>query len=122
MPVVLTREQVAHINAMFARYNQKSLPEGISIAVMAFFFLYALSFSLVMLGLSITGLGFMDSLSHAATSLANAGAVWDAGANQETSLQSLSAGAKWIMIAAMILGRLEMFPILILLSPQFWRR
>lgn len=104
------------------RYNHKPLPEGIATSVMAFFFLYALSFAIVTLALSSTGLGFMESLSNAAASLANAGPAWGFGTDHEVAMPPLPDGAKWVMIAAMILGRVEMFPILILLSPYFWRR
>ncbi|HEY8191175.1 MAG TPA: TrkH family potassium uptake protein [Alphaproteobacteria bacterium] len=104
------------------RYNHKPLPEGVAISVMAFFFLYALSFAMVTLALSFTGLEFMESLSNAATSLANAGPVWGSGPSHEVVMQTLPGGAKWVMMAAMILGRVEMFPILILLFPYFWRR
>ena len=103
-------------------YNGKPIPDTAAGAVMGFFFLYALVFALLAMGLSFTGLDFMTSMSGAVTSLSNVGPGFGEIIGPVGNFQPLADSSKWILIFGMLLGRLEMFPVLVLLSPYFWRR
>lgn len=104
------------------RYNALPIPEGVPVSVMGFFFLYALCFVGLSIGLSMTGLDFMTTVSGAATAISNVGPGLGEIIGPAGNFKPLPDTAKWILILGMILGRLEMFPILVLFSPQFWRR
>lgn len=103
-------------------YNRKPMPSGVPISVMSFFFLYALSFSVLTVLLSFVGLDFITAMSGAATSISNVGPGLGDIIGPTGTFQPLPDSAKWILSAGMLFGRLELFPLLILISPAFWRR
>lgn len=103
-------------------YNGRVIPREVSSSVMSFFFLYALCFSVIALLLSFTGLDFLTALSGAATSISNVGPGLGDIIGPGGTFQSLPDASKWVLCVAMLLGRLELFTILVLLSPYFWRR
>ncbi len=103
-------------------YNGKPIPQGVPVAVMGFVFMYILSFSVVAVLLSFTGLDFLSSLSAAATVISNVGPGLGDVVGPTGNYQSLTDTAKWILSVAMLLGRLELFTVLVLFSPHFWRR
>ncbi|MEE9299669.1 MAG: TrkH family potassium uptake protein [Alphaproteobacteria bacterium] len=105
-----------------AHYNGKPIPEGIAGAVMGFFFLFALCFGILAVGLALFGLDFMTCLSGAASALANVGPGLGPIIGPSGSYAPLPDGAKWLLSFAMLLGRLELFTILVLFVPSFWRR
>ncbi len=102
-------------------YNHKPIPSETVESVMAFFFLFALSFAVLALGLSSLGLDFLTSMSAAATSIANVGPGLSELVGPATTFADLPAPAKWMMTAGMLVGRLELYAILILFAPSFWR-
>lgn len=102
-------------------YNRKPIPEAISESVMSFFFLFALCFSALALGLSLMGLDFLTSMSGAATAIANVGPGLGPVIGPAGTFAPLPDAAKWLLAFGMLLGRLELFTVLILLSPQFWK-
>ncbi|TVQ85589.1 MAG: TrkH family potassium uptake protein [Micavibrio sp.] len=103
-------------------YNRQAVTHDIQMSVMAFFFLFALSFSITALLLHMTGLDFLDAMSCAVTALANVGPALGETYGPAGNFATLTDPAKWIMSAAMLLGRLELFTLLVMLSPHFWRR
>lgn len=121
----ITRVQIQKLlypHAVFiAHYNKKPLSADIPISVMSFFFLFALTFSLLTIALSFTGLDFITALSGSATSLANVGPGMGSIIGPVGTFQPLPDSAKWILSAGMLLGRLEIFTVLILFSPKFWK-
>lgn len=102
-------------------YNGKPIPEGVSASVMSFFFLYALSFAGLALGLKLFDLDFITALSAAATAISNVGPGLGPMIGPAGTFAPLPDGAKWLLSLGMLLGRLELFTILILLAPTFWR-
>lgn len=102
-------------------YGRKPLPEAALAAVMGFFFFYVFLFGLFSVGLSLMGYDTVTSLSGAATTLANTGPGLGNIIGPDGSFKPLSDGAKWLLSLSMLLGRLELFPILVLLVPSFWR-
>jgi trk system potassium uptake protein TrkH len=103
-------------------YNRRPVPETVMDAVMGFFYLYILSFVLIAIMLGLSGLDFITALSGAATSISNVGPGLGEMIGPSGSFEDVNSAAKWIMVAGMILGRLELFTVLVILMPGFWRR
>jgi trk system potassium uptake protein TrkH len=104
-----------------AQFNRKPIPDSVAEAVMSFFILYILVYVIVALALSFFGLDLMTSLSGAATALSNVGPGLGEVIGPVGTFTSLPDPAKWILSAAMLLGRLELFTVLVLFSRRFWR-
>ncbi len=102
------------------RYNLKAIHQPIVYNILAFFILYMLSFIVGVLVFSWMGLDFKTALGGAASSLGNVGpALGDLG--PVSNYAGLSNPAKWWSAFLMLIGRLELFTVLILLTPYFWR-
>jgi len=102
------------------RYNKRAVPQPIVFNILGFFILYMLSFIVGVLVFSAMGLDFETSLGGAASSLGNVGpALGDLGPVENYA--GLPTGAKWWATFLMLIGRLELFTVLILFTPFFWR-
>ncbi len=112
--------RLVHPNAQIpVRVGDKTIPPRVVEAVWGFFALYVASFIMMYLMLAATGIDLMTAFSAVAASINNLGpGLGDVGANYA----GLHDSAKWILCFAMLLGRLEIFTLLVLLSPVFWRR
>lgn len=110
-----------HPNAILpVRYNQRAIPQSIVFNILAFFILYILMFIMGVAVFSWLGLDFKTALGGAASTLGNVGpALGDLG--PVYSYDSLPNLAKWWATFLMLVGRLELFTVLILLTPFFWR-
>ena len=110
-----------HPNAVLpVRYNNKSVSKEIVFNILAFFIVYMLSFIIGSLGFSMFDIDFESSVGLAASSLGNVGpALGDFGPVNNYS--ALPSPAKWWCGFLMLIGRLELFTVLILLTPFFWR-
>lgn len=104
-----------------ARYNGKPISEEIAASVMTFIVLFGLSFTVLSIALSLYGLDFLTCVSSAAQALANVGPGLGDVVGPAGNFSSLPDGAKWLLSVAMIVGRLELFTVLVLLAPAFWR-
>jgi len=104
-----------------ATFNGRPLPEGAAISVMAFIFLFGLSFAVLAVMLAALGLDYITAMSGALSALANVGPGLGPEIGPAGNFAGLPDGAKWLLSAAMLLGRLELFTVLILFSPAFWR-
>ncbi|MDC1382118.1 TrkH family potassium uptake protein [Candidatus Puniceispirillum sp.] len=105
-----------------AYYNKRPVSVEVMDSVMGFFYLYILGFVIIALLLGMTGLEFLTALSGAATSISNVGPGLGEVIGAEGNFSSIPDSAKWIMSFAMLLGRLEIFTVLVMLSPGFWQR
>ncbi len=103
------------------RFNGRPIEASVSTAVMSFFFLYLISVAVLAVLLSFTGLDTLTALSGAATAISNVGPGLGDTIGPTGNFQSLDATAKWLMAAGMLLGRLEIFTVLVLVLPSFWR-
>ncbi|MEM7299808.1 MAG: TrkH family potassium uptake protein [Pseudomonadota bacterium] len=103
------------------RFNGKPLSNDVSTSVMSFFFLYLLTFAVSSIAMSLTGLDTLTALSGAGSALANVGPGLGELIGPAGTYQSLPDTAKWILSVTMLIGRLELFTVLILLLPGFWR-
>ena len=104
-----------------AYYNRKPIPEEVSASVMAFFFLYVLSYAVIAIALGLIGVDFLTAASGAATAISNVGPGLGPTIGPSGTFATLSDGAKWILSAGMLLGRLELFTVVVLLLPSFWK-
>ena len=107
---------------VIAYYNKRAIPETVIDAVMGFFYLYILCFVVVAALLGLTGLDLETALSGAATSISNVGPGLGDTIGPAGNFDSLSIMAKWVLCGAMVIGRLELFTVLVMLAPGFWRR
>jgi trk system potassium uptake protein TrkH len=105
-----------------AYYNGRPISGSVSDSVMSFFFLYAVSFAAIAIGLGLLGLDFLTALSGAATAISNVGPGLGDVIGPAGTFASLPDSAKWLLSLGMLLGRLELFTVMVLLAPAFWQR
>jgi trk system potassium uptake protein TrkH len=105
-----------------AYYNGKPVPEEVSVSVMSFFFLYVICFAALSLTLQLLGLDYLTAMTGAASAISNVGPGLGPVIGPSGTFAPLPDAAKWVLSAGMLLGRLELFTVLILLNPAFWRR
>lgn len=102
------------------KYNGNSLSDNAVDSVMSFLFLFFVSFIVIAGGLGFLGLDLISAMSATATSMANVGPGLGDLVGPAGNFAPLSDSMKWILSYAMLLGRLEVFTILVLLLPSFW--
>lgn len=114
--------KLIHPNGIFIpHYSGRPMPEDVPMSVMSFFFLYALCFSALAAALAYVGLDFLTAMSGAATAISNVGPGLGDIIGPAGTFQPLPDSAKWILSAGMLLGRLEIFTVLVLFHPHFWK-
>ena len=102
------------------RYNKRAVPQPIVFNILGFFILYMLSFIIGVGVFTALGLDFETALGGAASALGNVGpALGDLGPVENYG--GLPTAAKWWATFLMLIGRLELFTVLILVTPFFWR-
>ncbi|MGF1546403.1 MAG: TrkH family potassium uptake protein [Thiotrichales bacterium] len=111
--------RLVHPSAHFAvKLGRKALDERVIEAVWGFFSAYVAVFVLIMLFLMATGLDQVTAFSATAAAMNNLGpGLGEVGAN----FANINAPAQWALCFAMIIGRLEVFTVLVLFTPTFWR-
>lgn len=118
---LLEFKRTLHPNAVIpVRYNSKAVSKEIVFNVLAFFILFMLLFIIGALGLGILGLDFETAIGGAVSSLGNVGPAFGS-LNPLANFGHLPALAKWWCAFLMLLGRLELFTVLIVFTPFFWR-
>ena len=103
------------------KYDQNPIDNKFISSIISFIFMYFVIFFLITALLSLTGLDFITSISGAATSISNVGPGLGSIIGPNGNFSSLPDVSKWILTLGMILGRLELFAILVLFLPSFWR-
>ena len=104
------------------KYGKQNINNKFMSSVITFIYLYVVIFFIVTALLSVSGLDLITSISAAATSISNVGPGLGDYIGPNGNFSSLSDYSKWILSFAMILGRLELFAILVLFIPSFWRK
>ena len=102
-------------------YNRRPIPDEVIVSVLSFFFVFGICFAALALGLGLMGLDFVTALSGAATAISNVGPGLGPIIGPAGSFQPLPDAAKWLLSAGMLLGRLELFTVLVLFTRAFWR-
>jgi len=114
-------KRALHPNAVLpVRYNKRSVSGDIVFNILGFFVLYFISFIIGSLGFSMLGIDFESSIGIAASSLGNVGpALGDF--SPVNNYNSLPSTGKWWSAFLMFIGRLELFTVLVIMTPFFWR-
>jgi trk system potassium uptake protein len=112
--------RLAHPHSVVrVRFGERVVPDEIMAAIWAFFVIYIFCVALATMALGMTGLGFDQALALAASAVSNSGPA--AGLISSVDPIELSVNAKWVLCGAMLLGRLEILPLLTLINLNYWR-
>ncbi len=125
MLVLFLQNQIKKLiypNSVFVvKYNNQKISDNFIGSVIVFIFAYLFLFLTLAILLSITGLDFLSAISGAATSISNVGPGLGDVIGPNGNFREVSDVSKWILSFGMLLGRLELFAVLILFFPSFWR-
>ena len=103
------------------KYDQNPVDNKFIASIISFIYMYLIIFFLISALLSLTGLDFVTAISGAATSISNVGPGLGSIIGPNGNFSTLPDVSKWILALGMILGRLELFAILVLFVPSFWK-
>ena len=104
------------------KYDNNNVNEKFMASIISFIYLYIIIFFIIAALLSLTGLDFTTSISGAATSISNVGPGLGELIGPNGNFSQLPNFSKWVLSFGMILGRLELFAILVLFLPSFWQK
>ena len=103
------------------KYDNNNVDSKFMSSIVSFIYLYIIIFFLLSALLSLSGMDFITSISGAATSISNVGPGLGSTIGPNGNFSQLPDVSKWLLSLGMILGRLELFAILVLFLPSFWR-
>lgn len=103
------------------RYDGRPVGMDVVDSVIVFFTLFILSFGLLAVGLGLTELEFKTAVTAAWTSIANVGPVFGPEVGPTGAVNAFPDSAKWLMMAGMLVGRLELLSVYVLFMRRFWR-
>jgi trk system potassium uptake protein TrkH len=119
------KAQIANMirpNAIYRpRFNGMAISEGVISSVINYFILFAFCFMVLAVGLSLFNIDYVSAMSAAASVLANLGPALSDSMGPMGNYAQIADPAKWLLIFGMIIGRLEIFTVLVLFSGYFWR-
>jgi len=108
-------------SVIITKYNNHKISDDFIRSVIIFIFSFLFIFLIIAMLLSISGLDFVTSISGAASSISNVGPGLGEIIGPDGNYKDLPSLSKWILAAGMLLGRLELFAVLVLFFPSFWR-
>ena len=108
-------------SVIIAKYNNHKISDDFIRSVIIFIFSFLFIFLIIAMLLSISGLDFVTSISGAASSISNVGPGLGEIIGPDGNYKNLPDLSKWILASGMLLGRLELFAVLVLFFPSFWR-
>ena len=103
------------------KYNNQKISDNFINSVIIFIFTFLFIFFIIAMLLSISGLDFITSISGAASSISNVGPGLGDIIGPNGNYKDIPDLSKWILSIGMLLGRLELFAVLVLFFPSFWR-
>jgi len=104
------------------KFNKKTVTENIYTSIISFFFIYILLFILSSVILSFLGLDFLTALSASASAISNVGPGVGEIIGPNGNYSGINQIGKWVLAFTMLIGRLEIFTILVLFSKNFWKK
>ena len=104
------------------KYDNNNVDDKFMSSIISFIYLYIIIFFSITALLSLSGLDFVTSISGAATSISNVGPGLGTVIGPNGNFSQVPDISKWILSTGMILGRLELFAILVLFLPSFWQK
>ena len=108
-------------SVIITKYNNQKISDNFINSVIIFIFTFLFIFLIMAMLLSISGLDFISSISGAASSISNVGPGLGDIIGPNGNYQAIPDISKWILSIGMLLGRLELFAVLVLFFPSFWR-
>jgi trk system potassium uptake protein len=115
-------KKLIYPNSIFiVKYNNQKISDNFINSVIIFIFAYLFLFLILSIMLSISGMDFLSAASGAATSISNVGPGLGEMIGPNGNFKEVSDISKWLLSFGMLLGRLELFAVLVLFFPSFWR-
>ena len=108
-------------SVIITKYNNQKISDDFINSVIIFIFTFLFIFLIIAMLLSISGLDFITSISGAASSISNVGPGLGDMIGPNGNYKDIPDISKWILSFGMLLGRLELFAVLVLFFPSFWR-
>ena len=108
-------------SVIIVKYNEQKISDDFMKSVITFIFSFLLIFLIIALMLSLSGLDFLTAISGAASAISNVGPGLGEMIGPDGNYKNIPDISKWILSFGMLLGRLELFAILVLFFPSFWR-
>ncbi len=108
-------------SVIITKYNNHKISDSFINSVIIFIFTFLFIFLIIAMLLSISGLDFITSISGAASSISNVGPGLGELIGPNGNYKNIPDLSKWILSVGMLLGRLELFAVLVLFFPSFWR-
>ena len=125
MLVVFLKNQIKKLispnSVIIVKYNNQKISDDFMKSVITFIFSFLLIFLILALMLSLSGLDFLTAISGAASAISNVGPGLGDMIGPDGNYKNIPDVSKWILSFGMLLGRLELFAILVLFFPSFWR-
>ena len=125
MLLIFLRNQIKKLmspnSVIITKYNNQKISDNFINSVIIFIFTFLFIFLIIAMLLSISGLDFITSISGAASSISNVGPGLGDIIGPNGNYKDIPDISKWILSAGMLLGRLELFAVLVLFFPSFWR-
>ena len=125
MLLIFLKDQIKKLiypnSVIITKYNNQKISDDFIKSVIIFIFTFLFIFLIIAMLLSISGLDFITSISGAASSISNVGPGLGEVIGPNGNYKALPDLSKWILAAGMLLGRLELFAVLVLFFPSFWR-
>jgi trk system potassium uptake protein len=125
MLLIFLKDQIRKLiypnSVIITKYNNQKISDDFMKSVIIFIFTFLFIFLIIAMLLSISGLDFITSISGAASSISNVGPGLGDMIGPNGNYKALPDLSKWILAAGMLLGRLELFAVLVLFFPSFWR-
>lgn len=103
------------------RYDGRSVGQDVVDSVIVFFTLFILTFGVLAVVLGLTGLEFKTAVTASWTAVANIGPVFGPEVGPTGAVHGFPTSAKWLMMAGMLVGRLELLSVYVLFMRRFWR-
>ena len=106
---------------IITKYNNQKISDSFINSVIVFIFSFLFIFLIIAMLLSISGLDFLTAISGAASAISNVGPGLGDMIGPNGNYKAIPDFSKWILSIGMLLGRLELFAVLVLFFPSFWR-
>ena len=125
MLLIFLKDQIKKLiypnSVIITKYNNQKISDDFIKSVIIFIFTFLFIFLIIAMLLSISGLDFITSISGAASSISNVGPGLGEMIGPNGNYKAVPDLSKWILTVGMLLGRLELFAVLVLFFPSFWR-
>ena len=125
MLLIFLKNQIKRLispnSVIITKYNNQKISDNFINSVIIFIFTFLFIFLIIAMLLSISGLDFITSISGAASSISNVGPGLGDVIGPNGNYKDIPDISKWVLSFGMLLGRLELFAVLVLFFPSFWR-